>query len=510
MRVSQQINNVPLGSNVATIKQLTQDDIFDANHFSNDLANKSVRGAISTMSAQGVQFILQFTGTIILARLLTPADYGLIGMVLVVVNFAAMFKDAGLSMATVQKDTITREQISTLFWINVLISMGLGLCVLVGSPVVSWFYDKPELTAVTATLSFSFIISGLSIQHEALLRRHMRFDSLAIVQIASQTLTLIVTIISALNGLRYWALILGALTTALSTVILTFYFCPWIPGRMRKSTGVRDMLKFGSHLTGFNFINYFSRNADFILIGRFISPEALGLYSKAYQLFMMPISQIRGPITNVAMPVLSTLQDQPHKYLRYYQTIIDIIATLSVPLTIYCVLEADFIINLLLGPQWIGAVTVFRILAIAGLIQPIAGTRGLVMLSYGHSERYFKWGIINAIFCVSSFIIGIPWGIEGVATAYAIVNFAILIPSLFYCFDKTPVSVALFLKRFIPPLIFGTFAGFAVIVSKLVLTDNTIMAHGICLAIFVLIYSALSMSRSSIRETVAIISKHKY
>lgn len=483
------------------MKRLNPDIIFKSVHLSSDLAGKAVRGGISTMTAQGVRFILQVAGTMVLARLLTPADYGLIAMVTVVVNFAQMFKDAGLSMATVQKKKISHEQISTLFWINVLISVVLGVCVLVGSPLVTVFYGKPELTAVTAVLSISFIISGLSIQHAALLRRHMCFGNLAIVQIAAQIITLAVTILLALYGWRYWALVCGSLTTAFSTVLLTFFFCPWVPGRIRKGTGVRGMLKFGGHLTGFNFINYFARNADNILIGRFIGADSLGLYDKAYGLFMMPISQIRVPMTNVAMPALSTLRGQPKRYRKYYQRIVDIMATLTMPLTMYCVLEADFLIRLILGSQWLGAVPVFRLLAIAGMIQPIAGTRGLVLLSSGYSQRYLYWGIFNAVLCIISFILGLPYGIEGVATAYALANYLILIPSLFYCFYETPVTVSLFLKTLLPPLVAGGVASLLVLLLKQIWTADSILIHGLCLGLFILVYGGLSLCRQSIRET---------
>ncbi|HRS95024.1 MAG TPA: oligosaccharide flippase family protein, partial [Candidatus Latescibacteria bacterium] len=178
--------------------------LFESAGLTENLAQKSVRGGVTTMTSQAIKFVLGTAGTVVLARLLTPADYGLVGMVTVVINFAAMFKDAGLSLATVQRDRITREQISTLFWINVLISAVLGLCVLASAPLISWFYGKPELTAVTVALSFSFIISGLTIQHQALLQRHMRFGALATMQIMAQVLYLIVTIGLAWMGWRYW------------------------------------------------------------------------------------------------------------------------------------------------------------------------------------------------------------------------------------------------------------------------------------------------------------------
>lgn len=453
------------------------------------------------MGSQGIRFVLQIVGTMVLARLLTPADYGLIGMVTVVVNFGTMFKDAGLSMATVQKDKITHEQISTLFWINVLISVVLGLCVLIGSPLVAMFYGKPELTAVTATLSISFILSGLSIQHAALLRRHMRFGSLAVVQIASQVITLTVTILLALYGWRYWALVGGSLTTAFFTVVLTFFFCPWLPGRMQKGTGVRDMLKFGGHLTGFNFINYFARNADNILIGRFIGADALGLYAKAYALFMMPISQIRGPLTQVAMPVLSSLKDQPERYVKYYQRLLDIMASLTIPLTLYCVIEADFLIRLLLGSQWLGAVPVFRILAIAGLIQPSFGTAGIVMLSLGYAKRQLRLGIINSFLIVLSFVVGLPFGIIGVAWAYAIITYVTFIPLVFLCFYGTPVKMSLFLRAHIMPILLSIISVLPLII-RAALPSNTFSGHAISSVLFVLVYSCMTFRRASVRDTL--------
>jgi len=459
------------------------------------------------MTAQGIQFALNLAGTMVLARLLTPNDYGLIGMVTIVVNFAAMFKDAGLSMATVQKECISHEQISTLFWLNVLISVSLGLCVLVGSPLLAWFYGRPELTAVTAALSVSFLISGLTIQHQALLRRHMRFGTLAVIHIFSYVFNLIVAILLALLGWRYWALVGGTLATALSSTLLTFFFCPWMPGQMKKGTGVRGMLKFGGHLTGFNFVNYFARNGDNLLIGKFVGADALGLYAKAYQLFMMPITQVRAPLEHVAIPVLSSLQNQPVRYIKYYQRLIDITASLTIPLTLYCAIEADFLVRILLGRQWLGAVSVFRILAIAALIQPTVSTRSLVLISQGFSDRYLYFGVFNAILAVTSFLFGLPFGIEGVAAAYAIANYVILIPSLFYCFHRTPVTVSLFMKALISPMLAGMLAAGCAMLMKYGSAGDSLIAHILFAGIFIGIYGGLSFCRKSIRETSGLLLK---
>lgn len=489
------------------MKRLNPKILFESGHLSEDLARKSVRGGMTALGSQGIQFVLRVVGTAVLARLLTPNDYGLVGMVTVVVNFAQMFKDAGLSIATVQKERISHKQISTLFWLNVLISAFLGLCVLAGSPLVAWFYGKAELTAVTAVLSISFIVSGLTIQHQALLRRHMCFGTLAGIQIMSQIVTLLVTITLSCLGWRYWALVGGTLANALVGTLLTFYFCPWVPSWMQKGTGVRGMLAFGGHLTGFNLVNYFARNADSVLIGKYIGADALGLYARAYQLFMLPITQIRGPLDQVAMPVLSSLRTQPDRYAKYYQRLLDIMASLTMPLTMYCAIEAEFLVRMLLGSKWSGAVSVFRILAIAGLIQAIAGTRGLVLLSCGFSRRYFYWGLFNAIVSVASFVIGIPFGIEGVAAAYATANYLILFPSLFYCFPQTPVTIGLFVKTLVPPLLASGIAAVSVIAAKYIWVSDSVAAHMLYAGIFLAIYAGLSWCRQSIRETLGLIMR---
>jgi PST family polysaccharide transporter len=274
---------------------------------------------------------------------------------------------------------------------------------------------------------------------------------------------------------------------------------------MRRGTGVRDMLAFGGHLTGFNFVNYFSRNADNILIGKFIGADALGLYARAYSLFMLPINQIRSPLNQVALPVLSSLQNQPERYVKYYSRLVDIVATLTIPLTLYCAIEAEFLIRLFLGPQWLAAIPVFRILAVSAMIQPIASTRGLVLISYGFSQRYLYYGLINAIVCVASFAAGLPYGVEGVALSYTIANYAILIPLLFYCFHKTPVTVSSFFATLLPSLATTIFSGGTVLLVKRLWDGDLFLVHGICLAMFIFIYSGLSMLRESVRETVSMI-----
>lgn len=440
--------------------------------------------------------------TVVLARLLTPQDFGLIAMVTAVTGFVVMFKDMGLSMATVQKAEINHAQISTLFWINVALSLGVMLVTAALAPLIAWFYGEPRLTWITLGLAGAFIFSGLTIQHQALLRRNMRFGTLALIGIIGQLAGIVTAIIAAFYGAGYWSLVLMQLAAAITGAIAVWLACGWRPGLPVRSSGVRGMLKFGGNITGFNFVHYFARNADNILIGRFIGADALGLYTKAYQLFMKPINEIRNPLCQVAMPILSSIQNQPERYVRYYRQLIDVLATLTVPLTFYCVIEVDFLIRTLLGQQWLAVVPVFRILAIAALIQPVASTQGLVLVSLGFSDRYLYWGLFNSILTVASFVAGLPFGIEGVAAAYAIANYAILIPSLFYCFHKTPITVSMFMRTIMSPIVGGTVSAFCVILLKYAVEGDIFLSHVLYAGTFIIIYGTLTWCRPSMRETL--------
>ncbi len=397
-------------------------------HSHENLASKSVRGGMATIASQIIQFMLRTGSLFVLARLLVPEDFGLVAMVSVIINFATMFKDAGLSLATVQKESITHEQVSTLFWINIVISIVLGVIVVLAAPLVAYLYSKPELTRITATLSLSIIFSGLSIQHQALQKRNLHFATLAKINIASQFISICVTICLALLGYGYWALVIGNIVVSFVNSLLTFIVYPWRPSFIKRGTGVRGMLKFGTHITGYSFVNYFSRNADNFLIGRVIGADGLGLYSKAYQIFMMPIRQIRAPINNVAIPVLASLKRDKDKFSKYYKTIIYVIALLTMPLVVVMYVYAENIILLLLGNQWLAAVGVFKILALVGFLQAsIQAGRGLPMLSLGFTKRYFKFGVLQSIVTVSGIVLGLKGGIEGVALGYG-VAFYLLVP----------------------------------------------------------------------------------
>lgn len=406
-----------------------------------------------TFVSTGASIAIQLASTVILARLLTPDDYGIIAMVQAVTAFAGLLRDLGLSTAAIQKENLTDAQQSNLFWINVAVGLTLTVGLAAGSPLVARFYHKPAVLWVTVALSTSFLIDSLAAQSNALLIRNLWFGRQAAARISGALVTLSTSIILALYGLGYWALVWGPIAGALATTFLLFFLSPFRPGLPGRGTGVGDMLRFGAHITAFDFVNYFQRNLDNILIGRFWGSESLGFYSRAYALLLFPINKLRGPINAVAFPALSRLQNQPEDFRAYYLRVTSLLALLSMPLTAFFFVASKPIIEIVLGSKWLAVAPIFSWLALAAFHQPASGFVGSLLLSLGRGRRYFQCGLFNAAVLSACFVIGLPWGAKGVAMAYAIGNYVIFYPWLRWAFHGSPVSFRDFISACATPAI---------------------------------------------------------
>jgi O-antigen/teichoic acid export membrane protein len=458
-----------------------------------------------TLSSRGITLVIQIGSMMILARILTPTDYGMMAMVAAITGFAKMFSSLGLSTATIQMADINHDQVSTLFWINTGIGAILSLIVASLSPTVAWFYQTPELVWVMLALSITFFINGLAVQHSALLNRQMHFFSLAKIEIISMITGILLAILAALKGVGYWALVLGNLTQCVCSTTGVWFSLKWLPSLPKRDPQIGAIVKFGSDIMAFNIVNYFSRNLDNILIGKFHGSSVLGLYSKAYQLLMMPITNLRDPMTRVALPTLSRLQNAPERYRNYYMKFISLLAFLSMPIIGFMFVCSDQIIILALGDQWIDASILFKILAVVAFIQPVSSTRGLVLLSLGESRKNLIMGTITAIIVSVGFIMGLPWGAKGVAISYVIVVYSILIPSLIYSFSNSPIGLKDFFASIYRPL---TSSLFMCLACYLLLKSINHFPFFVilplcfagCLVVFPLTFIAISGSSTELRE----------
>jgi PST family polysaccharide transporter len=465
---------------------------FRTDHLLADLAGRTARGGAVTFLSQGIRFLLGIAVTTILARLLTPQDYGLIGMVAVFVGFASVLKDLGLSAATVQRAEITPDQISTLFWLNVVMSWALGLIVAASAPLVAWFYGEARLKGLTMALAGGFVLGGLAVQHESLMRRQMRFAALAAIEVVAMVAGASTAILWAWHGMGPWALVASQLTTALSTTVGLWVACGWRPGRPVRGSGVRPMLRFGFGLTGFGFVNFFSRNLDNLLIGRVWGSYQLGLYSRAYQLLLLPIDQINSPIAAVAIPALSRIVDAEERYRQMYLRILANLAIVTMAGTAFMIVTADWLIRIVLGPQWAEASRIFVPLGIIGLLQPVANTTGWLLITQGRTHHMFQIGLVGGGLTIVSFLVGLPWGAVGVAVSYAVTS-TCLIPVLLWWVTRTgPVRASDIYSTMLPALV-ASLCGLVLVAIFRALTGPTSPLAGLTIAFFMFSLTVLTV-----------------
>ena len=430
---------------------------FRTDHLMDSLGGRTARGGVVTMASHGMKFAVSIGATAILARLLSPQDYGLIGMVAVATNFIVMFKDLGLATATVQKSEITSEQISTLFWVNLTLSVITMLVMILLAPAISWFYGDQRLTMIAIVSALGFLIGGLTVQHEALLKRQMRFMALSAVALAAMVGGYVVGVVFAWYGFGYWSLVYSQLALLTIDAILVWTLCGWRPGLPRRNSGVRSMLSFGGNITGYGTVNYFSKNADNLLIGRFWGPQSLGLYNKAAQLVGLPTDQVHEPVMAVTVPALSRLADSPERYRKAYLRIMEKVLMLVMPVVALLIVASDWLVGIVLGSQWRGAAPILVFMGLAGLIQPLINTAGSLLVTQGRGRDLLYWSIISAPLSILSIVVGLPWGATGVAASYSLTRIFVTHPLMYWFVGRSgPVRTKDFYKLLAPFVLSST------------------------------------------------------
>lgn len=429
------------------------------------MKQRTIRGGMITTACQVILLLLGIASTVVLARLLIPEHFGLIGMVTALTVLIQRFQDIGLGDAIIQRKEITHEQVSNIFWINLGISLFFTILVALCAEVIAWFYNDQRLLWITMALSVNFVCSGLSIQHHTLIRRQMRFDQQTLIRIFSVTFSIALAITLAWLGYGYWALVWKELSRSFLSTVLAWSFCPWRPGLPVRNAGIMSLLKFGGNVTGYNMLFYLTNNLDSILLGKFFGAVPVGLYSRARQLTTVPVSQLLEPMKNVSLPALSTFQDNPSKYANYFLKMLAILTFIYMPLIVYIGIYAYPIVYIALGSQWMDAVPIFRLLAISLFVSPIVTMYGMMMLASGHSRRYLYWGIFTSLTTIIGFIVGIRWGVLGISASWSFSSAINLIFSLFFVFKGSPVSMVSTLKNIYRPAIASIIMGIGLYIT---------------------------------------------
>lgn len=399
-----------------------QSEIFREHKFdppASGMRSRVLDGALLIGSAQAVRVLTQIGSVIVLSRLLSPSDFGVVAMAWPVVALVMLFQDMGLGQAIVQKSRLEHDEVSAIFWVSALAGAMLSLLLVLLAPAVGWYFHDTRPAHLAEALAAVALVSSLSSQPSAILTRRMRFGWLALVNALGALSGLAASIGWALIWPSYWALYVGNMTAALLSLVtlwLAANWCPSLPRRMAQGGG---LLRFGSGLTVANFMTYVSRNLDNVLIGRYWGGDALGLYDRAYKLLLFPLQQVNTPLAKVMIPALSRMADDPSRYRQAYLRALGFVLTATMPGVAFAVGTARLLFPTVLGQKWQSAAPIFIALGVAGLVQPLNNPSGWLYISQGRSTEFMHMGILSAAFCVAAFIIGMPFGPVGVAIAYS-------------------------------------------------------------------------------------------
>lgn len=403
-----------------------------------DLGHKASRGVAMTMGGLWGRAALQMISTIVLARLLTPADFGLIAMVGAVMGIAELVRDFGLTGAIIQAPRLSDSAWRGLLWISALIGIVLSIVVALCAPLIAALYNEPRLVFVTLLMAPGVFLSGLVMPLQAMATKQMRFGMLAILDIASMAAGVVAGVVTAILGWGFWALVaMAAANFMVRLVVLWVVVRPrWGAPRIPRETW--SLVGTGGSIFGAELLGYAEKNLDNVIIGAQLGPAALGQYSRAYALFLLPLQQINGPLGRVALPVLSALREDGDRYRRYIRNAALIIGYLTLPTYAVAAAVAEPLVLLLLGPGWETAALLFALLGIAGFAQAIGRLRTWLYISLGHSHRQFVYDLVARPIVIAGYFFGIFWGgLPGLVITYGALSIILLIPGFGFAMRGT-------------------------------------------------------------------------
>ena len=399
---------------------------------SGELRRLAVRGAGACVVGQGSVFAVQMVATVVLARLLTPGDFGLVIMVTTFSLLFVSFGVTGFADAILQRDKIDHLLASNLFWINV----GAGLLLAVGfaaaGPLAARLYGDRRLTCVAAAISLTIFFSSTSAQHLALLKRAMCFSVVSANDIIARVVSLALSIFLAWEGWGHWALVIGAVAQSLVLSIGAWIFCRWIPGLPRRVAGTWSMVRFAISVYGRFSANYSARNLDNLLVGWRFGPHGLGVYKKAYDLFALSANQLLSPLYEVAVGALSRLKVDSDRYKQHFLAAVSILAFLGMGLSAALTLVGRDLILLLLGSKWDASGRIFTFFAPGIGVMLLYGAQNWIHISIGRPDRWVRWSIIEFVVTGLLFLLALPWGPAGIAVAWTISFWILIIPAFWY------------------------------------------------------------------------------
>lgn len=437
-----------------------------------DLGRLAKRGGVASVLAVYSNGVLQIVGAVVLARLLTPEDFGLVAIATVLTRFAPLLIDLGTSDATTQKSRITQGEVSALFFLNCGIGFAVAVTVSACGPLIAWLYQDLRLQFIVLLSTITFIFTGLSCQHFSLLRRTMQFAVIAKIQILSALLGFAVAVLIAISGYGYWALVARPVLSAGCLTAGAWLACKWRPGRAVFNSEVKTIIRFGMHVLGYSITQAMTMVADRIALGLFYLPRELGLYQNASNMYENAISAPFGQLHGVGSAALSKLRPTPDLLQQKYEASLSLIAFFVMPTVAILSVTGQDATVILLGEKWRESGLLLSIMALRGMVEFIEGSQGWLHISSGRPERWKNWGVAAAIVRVLAILGGLSFGTQGVAVALVVAGWLIALPSVTYAGRPFGIGASLVIRAVGGPLFSATIAIAAGLSLRTFVLDN--------------------------------------
>ncbi len=437
-----------------------------------DLESKIRIGvAWSGLAQVGVQ-LASLAISVILTRLLSPQDFGLIAMIVAFTGFAAVFSDMGFGAALVQQLDLQQHHKNAVFWLSVGTGALITLIIFVAAPYIASFYGVPALQPLTVALSVIFFINAFATVKVALLQKTMNFRPLATAQLTATVLSGLLAIYLAFSGFGVWSLVAMSVASAMVYVVVLWIIAPWRPDLSLRWDALRDLSKFSRNLLGFSIFNYWARNGDNLLIGRYVGSAALGIYARSYSILLLPVWQVSGVISNVMFPALSSIQKDVERVREMYLSSLSVISLVTFPLTLGLLVVSRSFVLALFGDKWAGMIPILQVFSLLAVIQSISTTVGWIYQSQGRTDIMFRWGLLAGSIYVISFVVGLRWGAVGVAVAYTIANFLLWYPTWSVPARLIDLNFVTMLRRLAPTFCGAATMAFGIWVLGLIIPNG--------------------------------------
>jgi O-antigen/teichoic acid export membrane protein len=423
------------------LKPFDSNGLFRTPVETSQLRGVAIRGAGVNLLAESSTYLVQLAGVMVLARLLVPADFGLVTVVTTVSIFLATILRIGFPESILQREKINHHLVSNVFWIILALSVLLTLGFASSGPILAKAYADPRISHIAAVTSLSIFFTGISVIHLALLNRSMRFVTQSAIKVTTRVLSVTTAVLLARAGWGYWALVGGVIADPLVASICGWVCCRWVPALPRRVEGTAALVSFAVHVSGATNINYWTRNIDYLLVGWRFGPAPLGFYKKAYDLFILPVNQFFSTFP-VAITTLSRLACDPVKYRRHFLAGLSALALVGMGAAGVLTFVGRDLVRLILGPAWGTAGLIFTYFAPGIGILLIYKAIVMIHLSIGTTARYLRWTIIELVVTGGLFLLALPWGPTGVAVAWTVSFGILIIPAFRYAGEPIQLEVA--------------------------------------------------------------------